>query len=486
MTPVPALSLDHLRRRYGERYKWLVLLTVMVGMMASIVSSTIVNVAVPEMSRYFVIGQERAQWISAGFMVSMTLALSLTPWLLHSFGMRRTYLGAVLLLMLGGIGGGLSMNFSLMIGMRVAEGIAAGVMQTIPSVVVLRSFQPHEQGRAMGIFGFGVVLAPAIGPGVGGLLVEFFGWRSIFFVVVPFCITAILLARRFLPLSSREPGTRRALDWRGLLLLAFATLCLLNGLVELHQAGSIGPWLLLPAGFAGMAGFTWYQLRCAEPLLHLRLFAHRQFAMGATVAFVYGIALFGSTYLLPIFLQTALNYTASSAGFVLLPAGLAMACAMPVAGRLADRFPANRLVVCGILLMSASLLLMVSVTGTSPYLALLLWVATGRIGLSLILPALSIGTVRGLDPAAIPQATSMSSFMRQLGGVIGISAVGIGLEIRAAAHGVDMRSVGPINPAKLAAFDEIFVALALVMAAATFAAWFLKPAPHVHAGPASH
>jgi EmrB/QacA subfamily drug resistance transporter len=478
MTPSPLLTLDHLHHRYGERYKWLLLLTVMVGMMASIVSSTIVNVAVPAMSRYFFIGQERAQWISAGFMVAMTLALSLTPWLLHAYGMRRTYMSSVLLLMCGGIVGGLSGNFTLMICARVAEGVAAGVMQTIPSVVILRMFHPHEQGRAMGLFGFGVVLTPAIGPTVGGLLVEFFGWRSIFFVVVPFCLIALALSRRFLPHAMMEPATRTALDWRGLLWLSTATLCLLNGLVQLHQINSALPWLLLAAGFLGLGSFAWYELRLAAPLLQLRLFRQPQFAMGAIVAFIYGIGLFGSTYLLPIFLQTALGYSASGAGFVLLPAGLAMAICMPIAGRLADKFPPSRLVVCGVLLMTISLALMVSVNEHSPYFALLLWVALGRIGLSLILPALSIGTVRGLKPAEIPQATSMSSFMRQLGGVIGISLVGIALESRLRAHGVELASPGPVDSNRLAAFDEIFVFLAIVSFTAVFAAWLMKPPRH--------
>jgi MFS transporter, DHA2 family, multidrug resistance protein len=354
------------------------------------------------------------------------------------------------------------------------------VMQTIPSVVILRMFQPHEQGRAMGIFGFGVVLTPAIGPTVGGLLVEFFGWRSIFFVVVPFCLIALYLSRRFLPHATMEPAGRKALDWRGLLWLSVATLCLLNGLVQLHQLNSAVPWVLLGAGFAGLASFAWYELHHPEPLLHLRLFRQPQFAMGAIVAFIYGIGLFGSTYLLPIFLQTALGYSASGAGFVLLPAGLAMAICMPIAGRMADKLPPSRLVVSGVLMMTLSLALMVSVNQHSPYFALLLWVALGRIGLSLILPALSIGTVRGLEPSEISQATSMSSFMRQLGGVIGISLVGIALETRLKAHGADLVSSGAIDPNRLAAFDEIFVFLAVVSFCATFAAWFMKPVRHRH------
>jgi MFS family permease len=202
-------SLQAMAARHGPRYRWLVLMTVMVGSIASVMSSTIVNVAVPDLMAYFHIGQERAQWVAAGFMAAMTLSMLPTPWLLARFGYRHAYIGAVGLLMAGGIGGGLARDYELVLAMRVAEGLAAGVLQTIPSIIILRAFEPGTQGRAMGIFGFGVVLAPAIGPSVGGVLVEHFGWRSIFFFVVPFALRGCCLApgwRRWRCSS----GTRRA------------------------------------------------------------------------------------------------------------------------------------------------------------------------------------------------------------------------------------------------------------------------------------
>src|SRR6185436_17431738 len=157
--------------------------------------------------------------------------------------------GAVLLLMIGGLCGGLSQWFGLILVMRVAEGLAAGVLQPIPAIIVLHAFQRHEQGKAMGIFGFGVVLAPAMGPSIGGVLVEAFGWRSIFFVVVPFCLVALAMAARYLPHSS--PGGAhvnqhdRKLDVGGLALLTVAVLALLNGLVHLHDATHLTAVVLL-------------------------------------------------------------------------------------------------------------------------------------------------------------------------------------------------------------------------------------------------
>src|SRR6185369_6417907 len=228
-----------------------------------------------------------------------------------------------------------------------AEGLAAGILQPIPAIVILYAFAAGERGRAMGIFGFGVVLAPAVGPSVGGVLVEWFGWRSIFFVVTPFCVVAIAMAQRYLPIGAPggAPISRAGgrLDVAGLGLIAVAVLALLNGMVHLHVA---------------TIGFVLHQRRGARPLMALGLFGHRVFTMGGAVAFIYGMALFGSTYLVPVFMQEALHLPPSQAGAVLLPAGLALAATIPIAGRFADRVAMSKMVMAGLGLLAASFYLM--------------------------------------------------------------------------------------------------------------------------------
>ena len=138
-------TLPEMQARYGERYRWLLLLAVMIGTMASIMSSTIINVAVPDMSRHFALGQERAQWVSSGFMVAMTVSMLTTPWLLARYGYRRTYASTMWLLLAGGLVGGLSNDFNLVLAARVAEGLAAGVVQPIPAIIILRAFEPDRK-----------------------------------------------------------------------------------------------------------------------------------------------------------------------------------------------------------------------------------------------------------------------------------------------------------------------------------------------------
>ncbi|MGZ8260310.1 MAG: DHA2 family efflux MFS transporter permease subunit [Caldimonas sp.] len=463
-SPDPIHSRAALAERFGPNYRWRLLATVMIGTVASIMASTIVNVAVPDMSRVFVLGQDQAQWLSAGFMGAMTLSMLTTPWLLERYGYRHTYTGAVVLLMAGGIVGGSSSWFDLVLAMRVAEGLAAGVLQPIPAIIILHAFGAGERGKAMGIFGFGVVLAPALGPSIGGILVEAFGWRSIFFVVTPFCLVAVAMAQRYLPIGApggvpiSKAGGR--LDVIGLGLIAIAVLAFLNGKVHLHAAALDLGLALFACALVATIGFVVHQRRGARPLMSLALFDHRAFAMGGTVAFIYGMALFGSTYLVPVFMQEALHLPPSQAGAVLLPAGLVLAVTIPVAGRFADRIAVSRMVSVGLVLLAASFFLMLGV-GTATSLALItLWAVVGRLGLGMIMPSLNLGAMQGVPNALIAQGSSTINVLRQLGGAVGIALVGNVLESRLRTHAAE----------PLAAFHETFALVGAITACAIVAA----------------
>ena len=484
-TPPPLSSIAALQARYGARYRWLLLFAVMVGTMASIMSSTIVNVAIPDMSQHFALGQERAQWVTSGFMVASTVSMLTTPWLLARYGYRHTYVGTMLLLMVGGVAGGLASNFNLVLVARVAEGLAAGAVQPIPAIIIMRAFGPHEQGRASGLFGMGVVLAPALGPSIGGVLVDLFGWRSIFFMVVPLCLLSLWLAYRYVPQSA--PGGVAAdrngamIDWRGLLLAAVGTLCLLNGMVALHGSQGWQATLLLGAFLVLLGLFLGWQRHMAAtgrvPLMNLALFGYRQFAMGSVVALIYGTAMFGSTYLLPVYMQLGLNLSASHVGTILLPSGLVLAATIAGVGRLADRQPTWLLVSIGLGLLAASFMLMMTVTLTSALWLLVLWATLGRIGLGFILPSLNLGSLRPLHQGLMSQGVSAISFVRMLGGAIGVSLCGIVLQWRLAAHGDSLASTAS-SAARLAAFNEAFMMLAALCGLAMVAAWQLRmPAP---------
>ena len=461
-------TLAALRARYGPRYRWYVLFTVMLGTMASIMASTIVNVAVPDMTLHFTLGQEQAQWLSAGFMAAMTVSMPVTPWLLNRFGYRRTYIGAILLLLLGSIAGGMANQYPLVLAMRVAEGLAAGILQPIPAIIILRGFQPDEQGKAMGLFGAGVVLAPALGPSIGGVLVEWFGWRSIFFVAAPFCLFALPLAARLLPHSAPGGGPVNAdaarLDLPGLLLVATAILLGLNGLSMLEGVEATFGLMMIGTSLVLLAAFVGYQRRAAHPLIRLELFAHPAFARGAIVAFIYGAALFGSTYLLPVFMQMALALPPSQAGAVLLPAGIVLAVVIPLVGR--SSTVANRAlyILVGLSLLSVSFIAMIFVGAGSGLGWLIALAIVGRIGLGCILPSLNLAAMEGVGTGLLAQGMSLINLLRQLGGATGVGLIGVFLAWRMHAD--------PGNTIR--AFHEAFVLLGVLTAGAVAAAWGMR------------
>jgi len=268
-----------------------------------------------------------------------------------------------------------------------------------------------------------------------------------------------------------------SLDWRGLLLASASTLCLLNGMLMLHREVVTQGLTLMGLAVLGLLVFIGWQkrmvLRGQEPLMNLGLFANRQFVMGSIVAFIYGTAMFGSTYLFPVYMQLGLGMSASYVGSILLPAGAVLAVTIVLVGRLADRRPPYLLVSIGLVLLSLSFALMLTITLTSAIWILVLWAMVGRMGLGFILPSLNLAALRPLDKSLLSQGASSINFLRMLGGAIGVSMCGIVLDWRLFVHGASLTQ-GSSDPGRLAAFNESFMMLAAICALALFAAWRLR------------
>lgn len=412
------------------------LITATLGAFASLMSLTIVNIAVPDMVRYFGVGPSRAQWVSSAFMAAMGIAMLATPWLLSRFGYRHACMAAAATLVGSELIAGMATRFELLVSMRVIEGLAAGVLQPVPAIIVLRAFAVGTQGRALGLFGFGIVLAPTLGPTVGGLLVEHSGWRSIFFFVASFSLCALGFARMYLPVSAPgggAPGRKERLDWLGIALATGTVVMLLNGLAQLHGHRWLA-MLMIVGSMVTTGGFVWHQHRSTAPLMTPRAFRSRPLAIGGLVSFVYGAALFGSTYLVPVFLQTALHYPPSLAGAALLPASVLLALTIPLGGQLADRIAPYRLVCAGLVLVSVSMALMACAGDAPALLIVMVWLMIGRLGIGLLVPALSLGAMLGLEREFISEGATAISFLRQLGGAVGVGGVAAFLDWRLQAH----------------------------------------------------
>jgi DHA2 family multidrug resistance protein len=446
-------SLADYLARYGRGYRWIATGTALVAAISVILSSTIVNVAIPEVMGAFGIDQTKAQWLSTGFLAAMTATMLLTDWADRAFGQRGTVTLALALFTAGSVLGGIAPDENVLILARVIQGAAAGVVQPLAMVIIFRVFPPHERGTAMGIFGIGVVLAPALGPWVGGLLMDAFDWRYVFYLVVPFALLGIVLANLFLPpRESQEP--RPGFDWIGCALLAVFLTTLLSALSSGQRAGWDSGQVLAEFACAAVAivAFVAWERHTAKPMLDLRLFTVGPFVAASVVSFVLGAGLFGSTYLLPVFVQTIQGMTPTEAGLLLMPSGFAMVLMFPIAGRLSDRVSPGLLIGGGMLVIGWSSWLTAQVDVNTSFWLLAWWTALGRVGMSFIFPALSVGSLRVLPMALMAQGSGAINFTRQLGGAFGVNLLAVMLERRTMLHADALAATQTPDNAATAAF----------------------------------
>lgn len=470
--PLPTPSLDSLRQRFGDRFKWYALCVVALGIMAAVLSATSFNVAIPALMQEFGLGQERVQWAVTGFMGAMTLAMLPTPWLLDRFGFRNCFLTALAVLLAASVAGSLSPSFGFLVAMRVVQGAAAGLLQPLGVLAVLRLIPPHAQGRASGMMGFGIVLAPAVAPALGGLLLDHFGWQAVFWLNMPFCVAAGVAALFLLPVAGER--VKKPFDWRGVLLLGVATIGAIETVAAMQHSGLWSVWTLLPgaATLLGFAGFVLHGRRATAPIIHPTLFGARTFAMGSVVSFVYGFGLYASTYLIPVFMLSALGYSATDAGMALLPGGIALALCIPLAGRMADWLSPQWVTVAGLVVFGASFVLLAVYGGHITHAELIAITIVGRVGLGMILPSLSLAALRGQAPHQLGQSSTVITYARQLGGVLGVAICAVFVEWRLTVFSADEAAQ---------AFAQAFMLLAGVFCVALVASLWMRP-PRVPAG----
>lgn len=428
-------SIEGLFDRYGPSYRWFATGTVMVATIAVVLSTTIVNVAIPDVMGAFGISQVQAQWLSTGFLAAMTATMLLTDWADRAFGQRATMVGALIIFMAGSVLGGVAPNETVLTIARVIQGAAAGVVQPLAMILLFQVFPPDQRGAAMGIFGIGVVLAPALGPWIGGLLIDAFTWRYVFYLGIPFAIVGILLANLFLP-GRKDGGPRPAFDWGGMVLLCMFLATLLNALTNAQRLGwSSDPILFQFAiAVAALAGFIWWEMTTGKPMLDLRLFANLPFSSASLVAFIMGAGLFGSTYLVPLFVQTIQGLTPTQAGLMLMPSGFVLVVIFPIAGRLSDKVSAGYLIGAGMLIFAWSSWLTASVSVDTAFWTLAWWTVISRIGLGLLFPSLTAGSLKVLPRELVAQGSGAINFIRQLGGAFGVNLLAVFLERRTVYH----------------------------------------------------
>ena len=424
-----------LRARFGARYKYYVTFVTMLGSISTIITTTTVNVAMPDIMGSFGIGQDQAQWFSTGNLAGVTVGMLMSAWLVENFGQRATFLVSLLVYVGTLLLAAASPSDGVLIAARILQGLITGIMQTMVMSTLFLVFPPGQRGAAMGFFSINVILGPTVGPILGGVLIEHFNWRYVFYMALPIATLGILFGGVVLP-ERAAVRPRKRFDWTGCALLCAAMAGLLTGLSNGQREGWSSGFvvLLLSGGALSLAAFSWWELRVAEPMVDLRVLGRGEFAAAITVSWVFGFGLFGTTYLIPLFVQSIQHYSALEAGLLLTPGALMLAVAMPLGGWLSDRVSVRLLILLGLFGFAVSTWLMDLVDANTAFWHMAVAAAIGRGSQALVNPSLNMAALRALPITSVRQGSGMINFARQLGGAFGVNMLSVLLDQRTAVY----------------------------------------------------
>ena len=431
-----AESIDDLFERYGPVYKWLATVTCMVGAMTVALASSTVNVAFPDIMGAFGIGRDQAQLLTTGYFASQTAGMLLSAWLIKAIGERRAYTVALMVFLVGATMSALAQGPDTLLFGRVLQGAAAGAIQPLGMAVTFKVFPQSQKGLSMGIYSMGMVLAPSLGPTMGGLAIDAFSWRYIFLLSLPTAFFALILSNLFMP-SRERPKQLPKFDFLG-----FALLCMfLTGFLMGFSYGQRLGWtstdilVFFGAGLIGGGGFIYRQLHIPEPLVNLRMFTNTQFALAALIAFFTGCAFLSSTFMLPLFVQQIQHYTPLNAGLMMIPAGLSLFILFPLAGRLSDVVPPQFMIYTGLVAFALAYALLAGADVNTPFWSLVAFTILLRVGTAFTRPVTNATALKSLPTELVNQGASSINFVRKLGAAIGTNCVIVFLEMRIPFHG---------------------------------------------------
>ena len=412
----------------------------LLGGIMGILDSTMVTVAAETLSAEFDRSLSVISWATTGYLLALTVTIPVTGWAVRRFGVKGLWLFGLVLFMGASLASALSWSVESLIVFRVVQGVGAGILDPLVLVILARAAGPSRAGRVMGMMGVVLSLGPVLGPVLSGLLLDSFGWRSMFFINIPIGVIALLLALRVIPADASEE--RRAglpLDILGFALMAPGLAALVLALTEAGERGAFAtPTVLVPLvlGAVLLAAYVVraLRLRGTEPLIDVRLFAGRSFAASVMVQGLVGVGTFAGLFVLPLYYQIAHGYTAA-AGLLVAPLGLGSALAMPIAGRLSDRLGARTLVQGGALIAVAGAfaLTFIGAEGAvvrSALAAFAIGLGLGGVG------APTMGSLyRTLPPEKVPQGSSVLYNLNQLGGALGVACAALILAASGTAAG---------------------------------------------------
>jgi DHA2 family multidrug resistance protein len=402
----------------------------MLATFMEVLDTSIANVALPHIAGNLSASIDESTWVLTSYLISNAIVLPLTGWLHTLFGRKRFYMICVVIFTLSSLLCGLAPSLFVLILCRVLQGVGGGGLQPTSQAILVESFEQRQQGMAMAVYGMGVVVAPIIGPTLGGWITDNFSWRWIFLINVPIGILSLVMTSAlisdppYLVRKSFKQGLK--IDFIGLGLLSVG---LGFGQVVLDK-GERDDWFGSPfivwstvVAIAGLIGTVIWELRQKEPMINLRLFKNRNFAMATFMMFALGLVLYGTTVLLPVMVQSLMGYTAKLAGMVLSPGAIVTLFMMPLVGRLLNRVEPRWLVVTGLIILGSGMYRLSLLNLQTSFGVFVLTWAISRGGLPFLFVPINVTAFSYVEREKISSATGLINLTRNMGGSVGISVV---------------------------------------------------------------
>lgn len=418
----------------GGAVRSLVVFGGLLGALSTVLSATMVNVAVPSIMGAFGVGQDLAQFAATAFLATMVASQLLNAWAMQAFGLRASFCGALAIFIAGSfIAAGAASIEALIFG-RVLQGFAAGLVQPLVFVAVVAAFPLERRGMAVGLYSMSVTLAPSFGSYLGGLAIDALSWREMLLVPLPLVFVAVAIGAAAMP-GGRARGRFPAFDWTGYALVSLALLCVMSGIGNGARWGWSSDLTVLAfaVGIAASILFVQGQRRKGT-LLDTSLFADVRFTSTMLIAFAFGAGNFATNYAIPLFMQTVQGYTATDAGLVLVPSGLLLIVLIPIAGRLADTVPSHYPILLGCAMFAAAAWLLGGADVNTPFAALVLYGFISRVALGMVMPNLGKMAMTTVPAGKLSEAAGAYNFLRQMGGSFGVILTAVSIEMRGARH----------------------------------------------------
>jgi DHA2 family multidrug resistance protein len=415
--------------------KWSVLSVVILGSFMAILDANIVNVALPKMMANFSATVDQIEWVVTAYMIAFAISMPATSWLQGKYGIKEVFIVCLALFVFGSVLCGMAWDKDSMIVFRVIQAIGGGAMMPTGITLVSGAFPPQERGMAMGIWSIGAMVAPSVGPFLGGYLVDEVNWRSIFYINVPVGAAAIFAAFWILE-SKRSFRPVQSFDFIGFFSFSVFLAALLIALGQGQREGWDSDYILSCFGISlvGLGAFLFSSFMKKTPIIDLLLFANHNFLMANIVNFVRAVAIFGSMFLLPLYLQNLMNYTALRTGVILVPTAISVAIVSPFSGIIADRIGPRIPLFFGTVLVSYSLYLYKDISLNSDYW-FLFWPQVMRgVGLGLINAPLMSAALNAVRQEQTSNASSLITVVMQVGGAFGVALLGATLQRREFFH----------------------------------------------------